>query len=216
MARTKTDRNATTAAASRSWQRARQTAQDAKPVAAQVKPLANDTKAAASRGLRKARAWAAPQVERTGQVIQDSVAPAARRGVRKARAWAAPQVDRTGQVIQDTVAPKVAAALHSSAQRLDPDKPKRHTLAQGGRHLGPARGGRRDRGRAAQPHRAQSPRRRPTRTSPLPSATRPPPTARRTAGPHLLTHATGDPAAGPDMRYAPRGRPLAMPTRFRG
>ena len=118
MARTNTDRNATTAAT-------RQTAQDAKPVAIQVKPLANDTKAAASRALRKARSWAAPQVERTGQVIQVTVVPAASRGVWKARAWAAPQVDRTGQVLQDTVAPKVAAALHSSAQRLDPDKPKR-------------------------------------------------------------------------------------------
>src|SRR5215471_15314311 len=96
MARTKTDRNSTTAATRRIWQRARQTAQDAKPVVAQVKPLANDTKAAASRGLRNARSWAAPQV------------------------------DRTGQVLQDTVAPKVAAALHASAQRLDPDKPKRY------------------------------------------------------------------------------------------
>src|SRR6266567_300130 len=96
MARTKTDSNATTAATRRMWQRARQTAQDAKPVAAQVRPLANDTKAAASRSLRKARAWAAPQV------------------------------DRTGQVLQDTVAPKVAAALHSSAQRLDPDKSRRN------------------------------------------------------------------------------------------
>jgi hypothetical protein len=36
-------------------------------------------------------------------------------------------VDRTGQVLQDTVAPKVAAALHSSAQRLDPAKPKRRS-----------------------------------------------------------------------------------------
>lgn len=96
MARTTTDRNATTAATRQIWQRARQTAQDAKPVVAQVKPLANDTKAAASRGLRRARSWAAPQVERTGQVLQD------------------------------TVAPKVAAALHSSAQRLDPEKPKRY------------------------------------------------------------------------------------------
>ena|SRR5690242_14384202 len=95
MARTKTD-NATTAATRHIWQRARQTAQDAKPVVAQVKPLANDTKAAASRGLRKARSWSAPKV------------------------------DRTGQMLQDTVAPKVAAALHSSAQRLDPDKPKRN------------------------------------------------------------------------------------------
>ena len=96
MARTTTDRNATTAATRQIWQRARQTAQDAKPVVAQVKPLANDTKAAASRGLRRARSWAAPQVERTGQVLQD------------------------------TVAPKVAAALHSSAQRIDPEKPKRN------------------------------------------------------------------------------------------
>jgi hypothetical protein len=95
MARTNTD-NATTAATRQIWQRARQTAQDVKPVVAQVKPLASDTKAAASRGLYKARVWAAPQV------------------------------DRTGQVLQDTVVPKIAAALHSSAQRLDPDKPKRN------------------------------------------------------------------------------------------
>jgi hypothetical protein len=98
MARTNTDSNTTTAATRRILilQRARQTAQDAKPVVAQVKPLASDTKAAASRGLYRARSWAAPQV------------------------------DRTGQVLQDTVAPKVAAALHSSAQRLDPEKPGRH------------------------------------------------------------------------------------------
>ena len=96
MARTMTDRTTTTAATRQIWERARQTAQDAKPVVAQVKPLAYDTKAAASRGLRKARSWAAPQV------------------------------DRTGQVLQDTVAPKVAAALHASAMRLDPEKPKRY------------------------------------------------------------------------------------------
>jgi hypothetical protein len=125
MSRTNTDRNATTAATGRIWQRARQVAQDAKPVAAQVKPLASDTKVAAARGLRMARAWAAPQVERTGQVIQVTVAPAASRGVWKARAWAAPQVERTGQVLQDTVAPKIAAALAESARRLDPEKPKR-------------------------------------------------------------------------------------------
>jgi hypothetical protein len=94
-------------------------------VVAQVKPVANNTAAAASRGLVKARAWAAPQVERTGQVLQESIAPATRRGVLKARAWAAPQVERTGQVIQDTVAPKVADALSASARRIDPDKPGR-------------------------------------------------------------------------------------------
>jgi hypothetical protein len=34
-------------------------------------------------------------------------------------------VERTGQVLQDSVAPKVAAALTSTARRLDPGKPKR-------------------------------------------------------------------------------------------
>lgn len=96
MSRMITDRNAPQEAARQIWQRARQTAQDAKPVvAAQVKPLADNTKDAASRGLVKARAWAAPQVERTGQVLQD------------------------------TVAPKVAAALTSAARRLEPEKPGR-------------------------------------------------------------------------------------------
>jgi hypothetical protein len=57
--------------------------------------------------------------------MQESVAPATRRGVLKARAWAAPQVERTGQVIQDTVAPKVADALTASARRIDPGKPNR-------------------------------------------------------------------------------------------
>jgi hypothetical protein len=96
MARTNTESDATPAATRQIWERARQAAQDAKPVVAQVKPLASDTKDAAARGLLKARAWAAPQVEHTGQVLQDSVAP------------------------------KVAAALTSTAQRLEPDKAAPH------------------------------------------------------------------------------------------
>ena len=122
MSRMKTKAKATKAAAQHAWLRARQTAEDAKPVAVQVKPLANNTKAAAGRGLRKARSWTAPQVERAGQAIQDSVAPAAKRGLRKARTWAAPQVERAGQAIENTVAPKVAAALTSTARRLEPEK----------------------------------------------------------------------------------------------
>ncbi len=41
------------------------------------------------------------------------------------RVWAAPQVERTGQVLQDRVAPKVSAALSSAARRLEPAKPRR-------------------------------------------------------------------------------------------
>ena len=92
MSRIKTN-GAATEAANQIVQRARQAAEAAKPVAAQVKPLANDAKEAASRGVYAARSWAAPQVERTGQVLQD------------------------------TVAPKVADALHTSAQKLDPGQP---------------------------------------------------------------------------------------------
>jgi len=50
-------------------------AQAARRMAAQVRPLARSTGATAARRVRTTRAWAAPQVERAGQVLQDSVAP---------------------------------------------------------------------------------------------------------------------------------------------
>jgi hypothetical protein len=81
-------------AATSAWDRARQAAGQLKPVAAQVKPLARSTRTAARRRVHRTRAWAAPQVERTGQVLQDSVAP------------------------------KVSALLSSAAQRLEPAKPR--------------------------------------------------------------------------------------------
>jgi hypothetical protein len=93
MSRINANGKATTAAsqaANQIMERARHAAEAAKPAAAQVKPLANDARQAAGRGVYRARAWAAPQVERTGQILQD------------------------------TVAPKVAGALQSSAQKLDP------------------------------------------------------------------------------------------------
>jgi hypothetical protein len=81
---------------------ARQAIARLKPVAAQVKPAAAQVK---------------PLAKSTGA--------AARRQVHKTRAWAAPQVERTGQVLQDSVAPKVSALLSSAAQRLEPTKPRR-------------------------------------------------------------------------------------------
>jgi hypothetical protein len=50
-------------------------AQATRRMAEQAKPLARSTGAAAARGARTTRAWAAPQVARAGQVLQDSVAP---------------------------------------------------------------------------------------------------------------------------------------------
>jgi hypothetical protein len=57
------------------WDRAGQAAAKVKPVAAQLKPLARSTGAAARRRAHKTRAWAAPQVEHAAQVMQGSVAP---------------------------------------------------------------------------------------------------------------------------------------------
>jgi len=56
--------------------------------------------------------------------VATSTGAAARRGVHKTRAWAAPQVERTGQVLQGRVAPKVSAVLSSAARRLEPAKPR--------------------------------------------------------------------------------------------
>jgi hypothetical protein len=75
--------------ASSAWDRVREAAAHVMPVAARMKPLARST------GL------------------------AARRRVHRTHAWAAPQVERTGQVLQDSVASKVSARLSSAAQRLE-------------------------------------------------------------------------------------------------
>ncbi len=74
--------------------RVRQAAAQLQPAAAKVKPLAGSTGAAAERGVHRTCAWAAPRVEHTGQVLEDSVAP------------------------------KVSALLSSVAQLLESDKPR--------------------------------------------------------------------------------------------
>jgi hypothetical protein len=74
--------------------RAQEAAARVRPAAAQVKPLARSTQDAAQRGLIRTRIWAAPRIEHTGQVLQDSVAP------------------------------RVADMLSSAAQRIEPEKPR--------------------------------------------------------------------------------------------
>jgi hypothetical protein len=49
---------------------------------------------------------------------------AAGRGVHRARAWAAPQVDSAAKAVQDKLAPHVSAVLSSAAQRIEPAKPQ--------------------------------------------------------------------------------------------
>ena len=82
------------AAAAVAQVRARELAERLKPAAAQVKPLARSTQEAAVRGLHQTRVWAAPRVEHTGQVLQESVAP------------------------------KVADMLSSAAHRIEPEQPR--------------------------------------------------------------------------------------------
>jgi hypothetical protein len=52
--------------------------------------------------------------------VARSTSAAAKHGVRKTRAWAAPQVERTGHLVDSRIAPKVSSVLSSAAQRIDP------------------------------------------------------------------------------------------------
>jgi hypothetical protein len=85
----------TPSAPTSTWHRARRAAAQLQRAAAQIKPPARTAGAAARHRANKARAWAAPQVERAGQVLQDSIAP------------------------------KTSALLHAAASRIDPGRPGR-------------------------------------------------------------------------------------------
>jgi hypothetical protein len=50
---------------------------------------------------------------------------AAKHRADRARGWAAPQVDKASQAVQDSLAPKVSSLLSAAARRLEPDKPQR-------------------------------------------------------------------------------------------
>ena len=80
--------------------RARQTAAD-------IAPLAKSAGEAVRQGADGVVAWAGPQVL-------------------KSRAWAAPQLERTGVLVQERLAPQVSDALTRAAHRLDPEPAPRH------------------------------------------------------------------------------------------
>jgi hypothetical protein len=96
--------------------RARQAVAQVKPVADRVKPVTDRVKPVADR-VRPVAAQVKPAARTAGA--------AAGRGVHRTRAWAAPQLEHGGQVLQDTVAPKVSALLSSAAQAVEPAKPPR-------------------------------------------------------------------------------------------
>jgi hypothetical protein len=74
-------------------------------------------------GARHAAAQLKPAAERAKPLAKNT-SEAARRRILRTRAWAAPQVERSGQVLQGTVAPKVSAMLSSAAKRIDPTQPR--------------------------------------------------------------------------------------------
>jgi hypothetical protein len=79
---------------------------------------------------RQAAAQLKPAAERARPYAR-SAGVAARRQLLRTRAWAAPRVDRSGQVLQDTVAPKAAAMLSEAARRIDPAQPRRRRWRAG-------------------------------------------------------------------------------------
>jgi hypothetical protein len=77
------------------WRRTRRAAARLQPAADQVVPLARNAGAAAKRQADRTRSWAAPQLGRAGQAVQDSIAPA------------------------------VSSVLSDAARRLEPARPRR-------------------------------------------------------------------------------------------
>jgi hypothetical protein len=57
--------------------------------------------------------------------LAKSASQTAKHGVYGARVWAAPRVERTGQVLQQRVAPRVSAMLMATARRMEPAAPAR-------------------------------------------------------------------------------------------
>lgn len=96
--------------------RARQAAAQVQQAAAQVQPVADRVKPMVADRVKPMAAQVKPAARTAGA--------AAGRGVHRTRAWAAPQIEHTGQVLQDSVAPKVSALLSSAAQRVEPAKPR--------------------------------------------------------------------------------------------
>ena len=73
--------------------------------------------------VRQAAAQLQPAAAKVKQMA-GSTGAAEKRSVQRTRAWAAPRVEHTGQILEESVAPKVSALLSSAAQRLEPGKPR--------------------------------------------------------------------------------------------
>jgi hypothetical protein len=75
------------------------------------------------RWARKAAARLQPAAEQVKPLARNA-GTTARHQTDKTRAWAAPQVERAGQVLQDSIAPKASSLLSAAARRIDPARPR--------------------------------------------------------------------------------------------
>jgi len=67
---------------------------------------------------------AAAQLNAQMKPLARSTQEAALRYLYATRVWAAPRIEHSGQVLQDSVAPKVADMLSSAAHRIEPEQPR--------------------------------------------------------------------------------------------
>ena len=74
--------------------------------------------------VRQAAAQLQPAAAKVKPLMGREHGGGPKRAVHTTRAWAAPRVEHTGQVLEDSVAPKASALLSSVAQLLEPDKPR--------------------------------------------------------------------------------------------
>jgi hypothetical protein len=76
------------------------------------------------RRVRQTAVRLQPAADKVMPLAKDA-GTAVRQQTNRTRAWAAPQVEKAGQVVQDNIAPKVSSLLSAAARRLEPDKPRR-------------------------------------------------------------------------------------------
>jgi hypothetical protein len=81
-------------------------------------------KGAVSAKATKARRQASDAASRVAPIAA-SARVTARQGMRSARNWTAPRLDRTGQVLEKRVAPRISAMLGAAARKVEPQRKRR-------------------------------------------------------------------------------------------
>jgi hypothetical protein len=97
--------------------KAKQAVPAAKDAGAAVREAGASVSTAVLRGAEDAAAWARPRV--------DDAVSWARPHVDDARSWAAPRLERSGVVVQESIAPAISEAMVSAAHKLEVKPPRK-------------------------------------------------------------------------------------------